>query len=158
MPNWKRIIIGDAFVLPSRDVNYYRDLVLTPPAILFTIVAFIDWVAPGHDHRARGLKCAVLALGAVLLAREKILLFLTAVGICVARCLVVAIVLLDWRLLLGALVMAGLFCVVVYARRDYSPSYGWWVREEVTLVGLFVGLGSFVATLAAFQWQWLRIR
>jgi hypothetical protein len=39
MPNWKRIIIGDALKVSSSGINQLRDLFLMGPFLLFSIVA-----------------------------------------------------------------------------------------------------------------------
>jgi hypothetical protein len=47
MPDWKRLIVGDAFQLSSRDFNYYRDLFLLWPFLLFTIAGLRFCLVPG---------------------------------------------------------------------------------------------------------------
>ena len=61
MPDWKRVIVGDAFQLSSRDFNYYRDLFLLWPFLLFTIAGLVNLFGVGHDHRI-GIKFVVLCL------------------------------------------------------------------------------------------------
>jgi hypothetical protein len=40
MPNWKQIIVGDAFKLPSRNPRYYLDLVLIVPLFFAGLFLF----------------------------------------------------------------------------------------------------------------------
>jgi hypothetical protein len=61
MPNWKRIVVGDAFRLPSQNINYYRDLVLAWPFLLFAVVGIFKLL--GHQW-VLGVECTALALGA----------------------------------------------------------------------------------------------
>jgi hypothetical protein len=53
LPNWKRLIVGDAFASPSRNLNFYRDIFLTIPFLLFTLSAVGSLFAPAHDYRLR---------------------------------------------------------------------------------------------------------
>jgi hypothetical protein len=77
MPDWKRIVFGDAFRLPSRNLNYYRDLFLVCPFLLFAVVAVFKLL----DYQwILGAECAGLALAALLLSRERLFLFLGALG------------------------------------------------------------------------------
>jgi hypothetical protein len=71
--NWKRLIVGDAFTLPSRDLNYYRDLFLLWPFLLFTLAGFAGLFDRDHNYRAA---VVLLSLSAVpiLLARERFVL------------------------------------------------------------------------------------
>jgi hypothetical protein len=77
MPDWKRIVVGDAFRLPSRDINYYRDLFLLCPFILFAVAGIFKLLS---QQWVVGAECLGIALGALLLSRERLLLFLGALG------------------------------------------------------------------------------
>jgi hypothetical protein len=39
MPNWKQIVVGDAFKISPGGFNHYRDLFLMWPFLLFSIIA-----------------------------------------------------------------------------------------------------------------------
>jgi len=64
----------------SRDVNYVRDVVLAWPFIIFSIIAVASLLSP--NSRQIGLKCAISAGVAILLAKERLLMFLGALGFC----------------------------------------------------------------------------
>lgn len=79
MPDWKRLIIGDAFALQSRNLNFYRDMFLVVPFLLSTIVAVTSLFGPAHDYRV-AMKCGLLSLLAILLARERFVLIGGSLG------------------------------------------------------------------------------
>lgn len=73
MPNWKQMIVGDAFRAPSRDFNYYRDTFLIWPCLVFTIVGLVNLFGGGHERRL-GFIFAGLSILLILLARERVIL------------------------------------------------------------------------------------
>lgn len=150
MPNWNRIIVGDAFRVPSHNINYYRDLILLWPFLLFSISALAHLFTPGHDHRVVGLKCAALAILSIILAKEKKVLFLAAVGFCAIRFLFAFVVTQDWRALIGFLITGVPLLFTIRFWAEYKPSYEW--PQKRTVVDLVLGLASLAATLTAFQW------
>ena len=118
MPNWKRIIIGEAFKLPSNDFNYYRDLALIWPFVFFSIVSVVQGFTPSRSpadtlffHRA-----VVIALLCLLLAKEKLMMAGVAAVALIAllvRGLLLGLVWeRQWQCLLGILhylcVVAGI--------------------------------------------------
>jgi hypothetical protein len=79
MPNWNRIIVGDAFKVQPGGFNYYRDVFLTWPFLGFSIAAVSNLVGPqSATHRIFGLKLAICAAVALILAKERIMLVLVA--------------------------------------------------------------------------------
>jgi hypothetical protein len=72
MPNWKRIIVGNAFKPPPGGIDHYRDLFLTWPFLLFSIIAISSPFASDSAHRSYGIKSAVCAVVAILLAKERL--------------------------------------------------------------------------------------
>jgi hypothetical protein len=77
MPDWNRWIVGDAFKLPSRDINYYRDMFLVWPILLFSFAAIIQIAAfSSPEYRIYGFKLAACAIVAILLAKERLVLIL----------------------------------------------------------------------------------
>ena len=64
----------------SRDVNYLRDVILVWPFIISSIAA-VSWVF-SQSSRQLGIRCAALAIVALLLAKEKLLVFFGALGFC----------------------------------------------------------------------------
>jgi hypothetical protein len=144
MPDWKRIVVGDAFRLPSRNINYYRDLFLLCPFLIFAVAGVFKLV--GHQWVV-GAECVGLALGALLLARERFILFLGAVGFCAVRFVIAIAQTHDWRGYVGLLVSGFVLLVSGRLARSYKPSYGW---PEGSIAELVVGLSSLLLTLRAF--------
>lgn len=62
----------------SRDLNYLRDLVLVWPFVICSIAAASWMISP--DSRKLALRCAALAVASILLARERLLCLLGAMG------------------------------------------------------------------------------
>ena len=144
MPDWKRIVVGEAFRLPSRNINYYLDLFLLCPFLLFAVSGVFrllshQWVV--------GAECIGIALGALLLARERLILFLGAVGFCTVRFLVAILLTQDWRAYVGLLISGIVLVLFGRLAKNYQPSYGW---PEGSVVELVVGLSSLLLTLRAF--------
>ena len=65
----------------SRDVNYLRDVALFWPFVLYSVFA----VSFSPTNRTLALRCAVVAIAALSLAKEKLLLFLVAIGFIAIR-------------------------------------------------------------------------
>src|SRR5205823_14877564 len=99
--HWRKIIVGDAFRLPSRDFNYYRDLALLWPLMLFGSVSVVRGFShsrPPADavyfHRA--LAVAAICL---LLANERLLLVGISMLFLASRGLFALIWDRDWAVL-----------------------------------------------------------
>jgi hypothetical protein len=122
MPVWKKIVVGDAFRLPSRNINYYRDLFLLCPFMIFAVAGVFKLVS--HQWVV-GAESSGIALGALLLARERLFLFLGAVGFCAVRFLFVIALTQDWRGYVGLLVSGLVLLVFGRFAKSYKPSYGW---------------------------------
>ena len=144
MPDWKRIVAGDAFRLPSRNINYYRDLFLLCPFLVFAVGGVFKLLS---QQWLVGVECIGIALGALLLSRERLILFLGAVGFCAVRFLIAIALTHDWRAYVGSLISVMLLVVFVRFAKKYKPSHGW---PEGSIVELVVGLSSLLLTLRAF--------
>lgn len=127
MPNWNRIIVGDAFKVQPGGLDYYRDMFLMWPFLGFSIAAIANLVSPQSPaYRVFGLKLAVCAAVALLLAKERLLLALGASAY-VAIHMTIAIIFLRVTfvtvvLLLvsgGALLAAFRFGIF----KNWKPSY-----------------------------------
>ena len=150
VPNWKRIVIGDAFRLPSRNINYYRDLFLLWPFLLFTMVGLIHLFTPDQAHRILGIKCLALAALAILFARERLILLLGALCFCAIRFLFALVITHDWKALVGLLATGIPLLLSVRFWADYKPSYQW--PNNLSLLDLVVGFSSLGVTLMVFFW------
>lgn len=149
MPDWKRVIVGDSFRVPSRDPNYYRDILLAWPFLLFTLAAVDGLLGGGHNHRL-GFKFAALSILSILLARERFALICGALGFCSVQSLLSFVLRHDWVGLPVAILTGTLFLLVIRGLRDYKPSYQW--PKGMTLIDISVGLLSLGLTLLVFRW------
>ena len=146
MSDWKRAIVGDAFQLSSRDFNYYRDLFLLWPFLLFTIAGL---VIVGHDHRI-GMKFLALALVTILLARERFILIGGALGFCAVQSGISFVLKHDGIALAVSISSSTLFLLLLRGLRDYRPSYS--TPKGIRIADILTGLTSLGLTLALFSW------
>ena len=149
MPDWKRVIIGDAFQLPSREFNYYRDLFLIWPFLLFTVAGLVNLFSVGHDHRL-GLKCMALSFVTLLLARERFALVGGALGFCAVESGISFALRHEWVALAVSILTGVVFLLLIRSMRDYKPSYRW--PKGLSTVDLVLGLSSLGLTIALFSW------
>lgn len=155
MPNWRRIIVGDAFKLPSRDLNYYRDLALVGPWLVFSIASLMQGFSHSRSpedtlffHRA--LVGAIICL---LLAKEKLLFIVGALAIVLWRGLLLLIALYDWRLALLLLLAGavGIGVAIVKERAGWRPSYD--LPNGVTVVDVLIFAVSLSLSLTFALWM-----
>lgn len=150
MPNWKRIIVGDAFSLSSRQGNYYRDLALLWPFMLFSLMAVSEFFSPTasrHYWAVLGV-VAVVLLG---LAKEKPLLLLGSVAWLAVRSLWGLVMIGRDRNLIIVGAASWLVLVIgVFLGRRYRPSYEW--PREVGTLDTLIGVASLGVTLALKIW------
>lgn len=70
MPDWNRIIVGDAFKLPSRDPRYYLDLALIVPlffAGVFLFESVHTWHVNQWDLKETGISGGLVCLFVLLI-------------------------------------------------------------------------------------------
>ena len=149
MPDWKRVIVGDAFELPSHDFNFYRDLFLVWPFLLFTLVGLVSLFGVGHNYRD-GAKFVVLSVVTILLARERFILIGGALGICAVQSLLSFFLRHNWVGLAVAIPTGTLFLVLIRSRKDYKPSYQW--PRSSSIVTALVSLLSLGFSFLVFRW------
>jgi hypothetical protein len=149
VPDWKRIIVGDAFQLSSHDLNYFRDLFLAWPLLLFTIAGLVDLFSGGQNHRL-AIRCLALSLVALLLARERLILIAGALGFCAVQTGISFVLRHDWIALTVSVLSGALFLLLIISFKEYKPSYS--VRRGHTIADLLVGLSSLGFTIALFSW------
>jgi hypothetical protein len=149
VPDWKKVIVGDAFRLSSHDFNYYRDLFLLWPFLLFTIAGLVNLFGVGHDHRD-GVKFVALSLVTILLARERFPLIGSALGFCAVQSLLSFFLKHDWRGLAVAIPTGTLFFLLIRSLKDYKPSYQ--LPRSGRIVDLLVGLFSLGFSILVFRW------
>lgn len=149
MPNWKQLVVGDAFRLPSHDFNYYRDLFLIWPFLLFTIAGLANLFSRGHDHRL-GFIFAGLSLLSLLFARERIALIGGGLGFCAVQSLVSFFLRHDWVGLAVAIPSGALFIVLIRLLKNYKPSYEW--PKGLSIAAVLVVLSSLGFSFLVFHW------
>jgi hypothetical protein len=153
MPNWKRIIVGDALKLSPGGINHYRDLFLTWPFLLFSIVAISNLFTSDSANRSYGIKSAVFAVVAILLAKERLILFLAALGFVAIRLAVAVIFIHDWRVLVGFLLCGGILLAILRSRAGVSwkPSYA--RTNGLGSLDLVVGVSGLGVAIALAMWM-----
>jgi hypothetical protein len=148
MPDWNRIIIGDAFKLPSHSFDYYRDMFLVWPILAFSFTALVQIIAPASPaYRTYGFKLAVCAIVAVFLAKERLILIAGGAGFVALRLAVALAITQDLRTyLVGFLVSSGICFAALRVRKDWKPSHAWPAKRGVLGLAVCVaGLGTAVA-------------
>jgi hypothetical protein len=159
MPDWNRILVGDAFALSSRDINFYRDLFLMWPFLACSIVGATALYAPTvPGDRFHGLKAASCAVLIILLAKEKRILMLAASSYVALRVgLRVVAGLLFFRhdlgpYLLAFLVSRSVAFFVIRSLKGWQPSYRFPRRGQMCLFDILVCLAGLVSTMAFLNW------
>jgi hypothetical protein len=127
----------------SRDVGYLRDLALFWPFVLYSIFAVASGFSPANHTLA--LRCAVVAIAALLLAKERLLLIFVAAGFIAIQC---AIALLlhpwNWAVFVAGVCTGTLFLFAKYWRQR-RLSYR--LPKEFRLVDALWSVGSLVVSL-----------
>jgi hypothetical protein len=103
MTDWRRILVGDAFKVSPGGINHYRDLFLMWPFLLFSIVAISSLFDTVAAHHAEAFKFTLCAIVTILLAKERLILLLVALGYMGIRLTVAVFFIHDRKVLLGAL-------------------------------------------------------
>jgi len=150
MPDWRRVIVGDAFCVPSHDFNYYRDLFLFWPFLLFTIASLVILFSGSHDRRP-GLMLAALSLSSIVLARERFLLIGAALGFCAAQGMLSFGLKHDWVGLALAIPAGTLFLVLIRFLKDHKLSYRY-PRRGPFIADILVGLSSLGFSILVLRW------
>ncbi len=128
----------------SRDVNYLRDLALFWPFVLYSIFAAGSAFSPTHRHLA--LRCAAVAVTALLLARERLLLFIVGLGFIAIQC-AITLLLHPWS---WGVFIAGILTGVpfVAANRYWrNPKLAYELPNEPRLVDALVSVASIIGAL-----------
>src|SRR5690349_5000099 len=116
MPNWNRILVGDAFKVQPGGLDYYRDLFLLWPFLGFSIAATSVLMAPRNPaDRLFGLKLAVCAIVVLFLAKEKRLLLLLAPSYVFLRMVVGIIFIHTWQIFEWLLLSGGILLAVLWS-------------------------------------------
>jgi len=118
--NWKEVIVGDAFRLPSRELNFDRDVLLFWPILLFSVGTLTSLFGKSHDFRL-AIKLAVASALSILLSRERLLLIGAAIGFCSVQSAVSFFLKHDPAALAVAIVTGAVLILSIPWLRDYNP-------------------------------------
>lgn len=131
----------------SRDLDYLRDMALMWPFILSSIVAVSCAFFPAD--RGIAIRSAAVAVAAVLLAKERVLLILASLGFIATRG-IIALTLHGWNWTVFALIVLTGAPFLVANRRWRDPKLSYRLPNEFGLVDLLWSLASLCGTLALF--------
>jgi hypothetical protein len=154
MPDWNRNVFSEAFKLPSRNFDYYRDTFLMWPIWMFCFGSIIDIITPASPaYRIYGFKLAACAIVALALAKERLILLAAGAGFVAMRLAIALAVTQDWKSYAVAfLVSAGIVFTILQVRRNWKPSY--MSPAKTNALGILVGaMGIGTAVAIAF---WLK--
>lgn len=150
MPDWNRMIVGDAFRVKSRDPNYYRDLFLFWPFWGFMVSGITKLFSSHHDYRA-GLLFSALGLLSLMLARERFFLVVVGLGFCAVQGLLAFGLKHDWAGLELA-ILTGMLCLAaIFSLRDHKMSYRV-ERGGPYMADLLVGVSSLALAIFIARW------
>jgi hypothetical protein len=128
----------------SRNVNYLRDVALFWPFVLYSIFAVGSAFSPTHRHLA--LRCAAVAIAALVLARERLLLFLVGLGFIAIQCAITLVLHgWNWSVFTAGILTAGPFLL---ANRYWrNPKLAYELPNEFRLVDALWSIASIIGSL-----------
>ena len=128
----------------SRDLNYLRDVVLFWPFVISSIVAVS--AAFSQSDRQLTLRCAALAIGAILLAKERLLLFFLAMALVATRG-IVWLVIRPWSWSMFAVTALTGVPFLIANRIWRNPKLAYQLASEFRLVDALLSIMSVCGTL-----------
>jgi hypothetical protein len=138
---------GSTRTLFSRDINYLRDSALFWPFVLSSIFAVGCAFSP--PDRKLGLRFAAVAITALLLAKERLLLFLVGLGFIAIRCAIYLVLHpWSWGVFAAGVLTAGPFLVANRYWRRPQLAYQW--PNEFRLVDALWSVASLCGTLVLY--------
>jgi hypothetical protein len=167
MPNWNKIIVGNAFKLPSRAPRFYLDLVLWFPTFFTGIwfgECFHGWRVNQWDVKGAALSATVLCV-LLLLIKERTIVIASMLGVAAHSARLYYFFHGDVQALKDSLLFYGGAVVVVIIglsfrfkfmkNPDFDPTYRKLDRENtwlgvVLVLGLLFGIG-FVGIYLAWR-------
>lgn len=128
----------------SRDLNYLRDVALFWPFVLYSMFAVEAAFSPANWQLA--LRCAAVAVIALFLAKERLLLFFGGLGFVAILC-VFALLLHPWNwIVFTTLVLTG--GPFLLANRYWrNPKLAYQVPDEFRLVDALWSVASICGSL-----------
>jgi hypothetical protein len=128
----------------SRDLNYLRDVALFWPFVISSIVAASAVFS--QSDRQFALRCAALAIGAILLAKERLLLFLVAMALVAIRG-TVWLVIRPWSWSIFAVTVLAGVPFLIANRFWRNPKWAYQLPSEFRLVDALLSVVSICGTL-----------
>ena len=128
----------------SRDADYLRDVALFWPFVLYSTWAVGCAFSPAD--RQLGLRCAVVAIAALLLAKEKLLLFFVALGFTALQC-EIRLVLHRWSWEAFAVGLVTGVPFLLANRYWRKPKLAYRVPDEFRLVDALWSVASICGSL-----------
>lgn len=128
----------------SRDVNYLRDAALFWPFVLYSIFGAASAFSPGHRHFAAA--CAVVVIICLILAKEKLLLFLVGIGfIAIQGAINLILHPWDWGVFIAAILTSSTVLLVLRYFSKRKLSYN--LPREFRLLDALWNLASLIGAL-----------
>jgi hypothetical protein len=140
----QHIAHGRKDVLFSRDVDYLRDVALFWPFVLYSTFGVASAFSLGYRQFA--IRCAVVAIAALLLAKEKLLLFTVGSGFIAIQC-AITLVLHSWNsaVFAAGVLTGGTFFLAGHFWRKRKLTYN--LPNEFRLVDALWSIASIVGSL-----------
>jgi len=153
MPNWNRILVGDAFKVQPGGFDYYRDPFLLWPFLGFSMVATSVLIASKSPaDRLYGLKLAACAVVVLFLAKERRLLLIVAPSYEFLRMTVGIIFIHTWEILEWLLVSGSiLLAVLLSGALKGKPSYVW--PTKLYALDIAIGTLGLAVMMAVGLWM-----
>ena len=155
--DWRRIVVGDALKLSSRNPRYYTDMFLLFPTLMFGMrfaVAVWNWPPASWDRREVLILGALLTLSIVLL-RERVVVMIGCLAFVVYLTLRGTLVQPEkWPVGFGIIgvCLAGIF-VLFWPNRFRTQVYG--SNRPVhglDMLGLLCGVAGLGLAILAANW------
>lgn len=128
----------------SRDIDYLRDVALFWPFVLYSVFAVGSALSPADRYLA--LRCAAVAVIALLLAKEKLLLFLVGLGFIAIRCAITLVLHpWNWGVFTAGILTAGPFLLANHYWRN--PKLRYELPNEFRLVDALWSIASICGSL-----------
>src|SRR5260370_11295947 len=128
----------------SRDLNYLRDVALFWPFVLYSIFAVGSAFSPGDRYFA--IRCAAVAITALILAKEKLLLFVVGSGFIAIQCAITLVLhRWNWGVFIAGVLTAFPFLLANWYWRKRKLRYK--LPSEFRLVDALWSIASIIGSL-----------
>jgi hypothetical protein len=154
MPDWNRILGWDDLKAQTASFDYYRDTFLLWPFLGFSIAAISVLVHPQSSaYRIFGLKLAVCAVVALLLAKEKLFQVLVASAYVAIR-MAIAIIFYHTWVTLALLLASGGTLIVIFSSGALKNRKSSYVRpKKLGALAIAVGVLGLGLMMAIGFWM-----